>query len=502
MTARTIHLATPEDSARLGQDLGLALRKGDLILLSGDLGAGKSTLARGLIRTIADDRDYEVPSPTFTIVQSYPELRLPISHVDLYRLSSAHEVDELGLDEALTEGVVVVEWPERAEGALPQPTLSIALTSDAEGRKALIDGETSALARLQRSLAIREFLAGSGLARAERHYLLGDASARGYETVSAGVEQPFILMNSPFNPGGPVLRDGKTYMQIAHLSQSVSAFVALDRLLAARGYTVPRIHAGDLEGGFLLLEHLGGDGVLETDGTPIIERYEETIRLLANIHQQAWPREAEIGDGTVHRIHEFDRDAMMIEVELLSDWYVRRISGIELDSVQKAGYMAAWDQVINQLKTCETSLILRDIHSPNILWRSNQAGIRRVGLIDFQDAMIGPSAYDVASLIFDARVTISPDLQDHLLDVYIHERRSAGSGFDEADFRKALAIMAAQRNAKILGIFIRLDERDGKSDYLKHLPRIQTYFNRVIRHPALAPVREWCEKAGIFSPES
>jgi aminoglycoside/choline kinase family phosphotransferase len=204
----------------------------------------------------------------------------------------------------------------------------------------------------------------------------------------------------------------------------------------------------------------------------------------------------------MHRIHEFDRDAMMIEVELLSDWYVRRISGVELDSVQKAGYMAAWDQVINQLKTSETSLLLRDIHSPNILWRSNQAGIRRVGLIDFQDAMIGPSAYDVASLIFDARVTISPDLQDHLLDVYIHERRSAGSGFDEADFRKALAIMAAQRNAKILGIFIRLDERDGKSDYLKHLPRIQTYFNRVIRHPALAPVREWCEKAGIFSPES
>ncbi|MBB3235885.1 tRNA (adenosine(37)-N6)-threonylcarbamoyltransferase complex ATPase subunit type 1 TsaE [Phyllobacterium endophyticum] len=502
MTATIIHLATPEDTVRLGQDLGLALRKGDLVLLSGDLGAGKSTLARGLIRTIADDRDYEVPSPTFTIVQSYPDLRLPISHVDLYRLSSADEVDELGLDEALMEGAVVVEWPERAEGALARPSLSVALVSDGEGRKALIDGETAALARLQRSLAIREFLAASGLAQAERRYLLGDASARGYETVAAGTEQPLILMNSPFNPGGPVLRDGKTYMQIAHLSQSVSAFVALDRLLSSRNYTVPKIHAGDLENGFLLLEHLGGDGVLDADGAPIIERYEETIRLLANIHQQAWPHEAEVGDGTMHHIHEFDRDAMMIEVELLSDWYVRRISGIELDGVQKAAYVAAWDAVINQLNGCETSLLLRDVHSPNILWRRNEVGIRRVGLIDFQDAMIGPSAYDVASLIFDARVTISPYLQDHLLGVYIHERNSAGSDFDEPDFRKALAIMAAQRNAKILGIFIRLDERDGKSYYLKHLPRIQTYFDRVVRHPALAPVREWCEKAGIFSPES
>ena len=92
--------------------------------MSGDLGAGKSTLARGLIRTIADDNGYEVPSPTFTIVQSYPELRLPVSHVDLYRLSSADELDELGLDEALDDGAVLVEWPERGADALPAVKLA------------------------------------------------------------------------------------------------------------------------------------------------------------------------------------------------------------------------------------------------------------------------------------------------------------------------------------------------------------------------------------------
>ncbi|MDR6631807.1 tRNA threonylcarbamoyl adenosine modification protein YjeE [Phyllobacterium sp. 1468] len=501
MTSIIIQLATPEDTTRLGQDLALALRKGDLVTLSGDLGAGKSTLARGVIRAIANDPGYEVPSPTFTIVQSYPELRLPISHVDLFRLTSADEVDELGLDEALEDGAVIVEWPERAEGMLSASSLKVTLVNDGEGRKALVEGEPTALARLQRSLAIREFLAREGLATAERRYLLGDASARGYETIATGEGRQFILMNSPYNPGGPVLRDGKTYMQIAHLSQSVKAFVALDRLLASRGFTVPKIYAQDLNDGFLILENLGSEGVLDAEGAPILERYEAAVRLLAVLHQHTWPKDINLGAGIPHHIHEFDRDAMMIEVELLADWYVPRISGAALESDQKAEFVAAWDEVFSQLSNSEKSLLLRDVHSPNILWRENETGINRVGLIDFQDAMIGPSAYDVASLIFDARVTIAPDMQDQLLGAYIDERRSAAPGFNEVLFGKAFAIMAAQRNAKILGIFVRLDERDGKPSYLKHLPRIRSYLDRVIVHPALAPIKQWCEKAGILSSE-
>jgi tRNA threonylcarbamoyl adenosine modification protein YjeE len=501
MTFLTVQLATTEDTTRLGQDLALALGKGDLVALSGDLGAGKSTLARGLIRTIADDNGYEVPSPTFTIVQSYPELRLPVSHVDLYRLASADELDELGLDEALEDGAVLVEWPERAGSALPKSSLRVTLLNDGDGRKALIDGEPAAIARLQRSLAIRKFLSEAGLARAERRYLLGDASARGYETIVTGDKLPLILMNSPYNPGGPVLRDGKTYMQIAHLSQSVTAFVAIDRLLQSKGFTVPEIYGEDLENGFLLLENLGSEGVLDAEGAPMPERYEAAVRLLAKLHQRSWPQHVDAAEGYSHHIHNFDRDAMMIEVELLSDWYVPRLRGASLEPAQKAHYIAAWDEVFSQVSNSEQSLLLRDVHSPNILWRGSATGTDRVGLIDFQDAMIGPSAYDVASLIFDARVTIAPELQDHLLATYIDERRLVDSEFDEAGFRVAFAIMAAQRNAKILGIFVRLDERDGKPFYLKHLSRIQTYLNRVIGHPALAPVKDWCEKAGILSSE-
>ncbi len=497
----TVHLATTEETERLGQDLALSLRKGDLVTLSGDLGAGKSTLARGLIRTIADDNGYEVPSPTFTIVQSYPELRLPISHVDLYRLSSADELDELGLDEALDDGAVLVEWPERGADALPASSLRVTLLGEGDGRKAIIEGKPDAVARLQRSLAIRTFLGRAGFPVAERRYLLGDASARGYETITAEGKPPLILMNSPYNPGGPVLRNGKTYMQIAHLSQSVTAFVAMDKLLQSKGFRVPEIYAEDLDGGLLLLENLGSEGVLDASGAPIPERYEAAVRMLAHLHQHSWPQNIDAAKGYAHHIHSFDRDAMMIEVELLSDWYAPRLSGRPLDSQQKAQYVAAWDHVFSQLINVEESLLLRDVHSPNILWRGDATGMDRVGLIDFQDAMIGPSAYDVASLIFDARVTITPEFQDSLLAAYIDERQTLTAPFDETRFRKAFAIMAAQRNAKILGIFVRLDERDGKPFYLQHLSRIQAYLNRVIDHPALAPVKDWCEKAGVLTSE-
>jgi tRNA threonylcarbamoyl adenosine modification protein YjeE len=501
MTSLTIHLAAAEDTERLGQDIGLALVKGDLVTLSGDLGAGKSTLARGLIRTIANDSAYEVPSPTFTIVQSYPELRLPISHVDLYRLSSGEEVDELGLDEALEDGAVLVEWPERAGGALGEPSLRIVMLNDGDGRMVEIEGERAALVRVQRSLAIRTFLGRAGYATADRRYLLGDASARGYETVDTGCVRPLVLMNSPYNPGGPILRDGKTYMQIAHLSQSITAFVAVNQLLRSNGFYVPQIMSDDLDNGFLLLENLGSEGILDADGAPIVERYEASVRLLARMHERSWARDIEIARNHTHHLHDFDRDALMIEVELLSDWYVPRMSGKPLTVQQKADYVGAWDVVFSQLNKAEKSLVQRDFHSPNILWRGEATGIDRIGLIDFQDAMIGPSAYDVASLVLDARVTIEPPLQKHLLEAYIDERRSRDKSFNEMGFLEAFAIMAAQRNAKILGIFVRLDERDGKPYYLKHLPRIQTYLAGVLDHPSLAPMREWCEKMGILSLE-
>ena len=141
--------------------------------------------------------------------------------------------------------------------------------------------------------------------------------------------------------------------------------------------------------------------------------------------------------------------------------------------------------------------MLRDFHSPNIIWRPEKKGHDRLGIIDFQDALIGPSAYDVASLAMDARVTVPPEIERRTVDAYVAARQCAGR-FDEGAFAEAYAIMAAQRNSKILGIFVRLNERDGKPAYLKHLPRIKDYLDRALAHPALAELRDFYRGSGLI----
>jgi aminoglycoside/choline kinase family phosphotransferase len=137
---------------------------------------------------------------------------------------------------------------------------------------------------------------------------------------------------------------------------------------------------------------------------------------------------------------------------------------------------------------------LRDYHSPNLIWLAERDDLGRVGLLDFQDAVLGPLAYDVASLLQDARVTVPAELELRLLGAYARERRATDPEFDMADFASAYAIMAAQRATKVLGIFARLDKRDGKPQYLAHLPRVEAYLARNLAHPVLSRLKEWYER--------
>jgi tRNA threonylcarbamoyl adenosine modification protein YjeE len=489
-------LADEAATARLGEDLAMALRAGDAIALKGDLGAGKSTLARALIRSLADDNSLEVPSPTFTLVQSY-ETRVPVHHFDLYRLSAPDELDELGLDDALGQGAALIEWPERAGDRLPANALWVELAEQGEGRVARLSGQGSAYDRAVRSLAMRDFLATVGWGGASRRHFVGDASPRSYEIVSLPGQAPRVLMNSPRLVLGPPVRDGKPYAVIAHTAQSVSAFVAIDRALLAAGVSVPVIHAQDLDQGFLLLEHLGSEGFLSGDGKPIAERYEAAAELLAMMHGKAWPTRMEAAPGVVHDVPPFDREAMLIEADLLVDWYVPWITGEPASDELRAGYHKEWNAVLDRLAGSEYTLMLRDFHSPNIIWRAERYGLDRLGIVDVQDALIGPAPYDVASLAMDARVTVPPEIERRTVAAYVEARRNAGA-FDQAGFAEAYAIMAAQRNSKILGIFVRLEKRDGKPYYLKHLPRIRDYLRRALAHPALASLKEFYMAHGLL----
>ncbi len=498
MTASRLERLLDDEAAtaRLGEDLAMALKPGDVLALSGDLGAGKSTLARALIRALADDEALDVPSPTFTLVQSYAT-RLPVHHFDLYRLASAAELEELGFDEALATGAALVEWPDRAEGALPSTTVHVELDHQGDGRLARLSGSGSAFDRITRSFARRDGLAASGWGHAQRRHFTGDASARAYEIVALEGRAPRVLMNSPELVLGPPVRDGKPYALIAHTSRTVAAFAAIDHALAQAGVSVPEIHAQDLEQGFLLIGHLGSGNFLDADGRPVAQRYAAAAELLAMMHGRKWTYCLEAAPGVVHEVPPFDRDAMMIEAELLVDWYVPAVTGKPATDELRDGYRREWDTLISRLDGRETTLMLRDFHSPNIIWRSERQGHDRLGIIDFQDALIGPPAYDLASLAMDARVTVPADIEKVTLDAYIAARHAAGA-FDEEAFREDYAIMAAQRNSKILGIFVRLDRRDGKPGYLKHLPRIRDYLGRALAHPALAALRHFYIEHGLL----
>lgn len=491
----TLSLNGEKDTIRLGEDLALALGAGDCLALIGDLGAGKSTLARAFIRAMADAPDLEVPSPTFTIIQTYPT-RIPVAHLDLYRLSDVSELDELGIHEMLEDGICLIEWPDIAAEILPpNQTISLRLEHSGEGRLAVVDAPAKQRSRLERVFAIRDFLAKNGKGDATRHFLSGDASTRAYETISTDGPD-LILMDWRRPLRGAIVADGKTYAEIAHLAQDARSFVAIGNYLRNSGFCAPEILAADTDQGILLLEDLGRDGVLAPDGTPIEERYLQSVACLAGLHQAPRPDLLPVGDSSTYEVPPFDRQAMKIEVSLLVEWYLPHKRGKPLTDSEKSDYYALWDRPIDTLADCETGLLLRDFHSPNIIWQEHNAGIRQVGLIDFQDAMIGPTAYDLASIVQDARVTISPELQERLLSHYLDIRRDEPS-FDEASFLKAFAIMSAQRNCKLAGIWVRLLERDGKPGYMKHMPRTFRYLSAALSHPELAPLKDWCVHMGM-----
>jgi tRNA threonylcarbamoyl adenosine modification protein YjeE len=483
---------------RLGADLAMILRPGDVVALEGDLGAGKSTLARAAIRHLAGDAELEVPSPTYTLVQAY-ETTPKIAHFDLYRIGGDDELEEIGFDEAIETGVALVEWPRNAPLALAAANIAVSLDMAAGGgRVATIAGRGQAAERVLRTLAIRDFLTQGGLAHAERRPFVGDASSRRYETVHNGAPEMLVLMDAPRQPDGPPVRGGLPYSRIAHLAEDVTPFVAVAGALTRAGFAAPAIHRADLDQGLLLIEHLGDETLLDAAGIPVPERYEAAALCLADLHATAWPAELPVTGRAAYELPVFDPGAMAIEVDLLPDWYLPHARGRSASADERARFTAIWNDLFAELRAAETSLVLRDFHSPNVIWRPGATGRGRIGLIDFQDAVRGPAAYDVASLAQDARVDVTAELEARLRDAYVARRKAGDPGFDVDGFECAYAIMAAQRASKVLGIFVRLLERDGKPQYLRHIPRIKTYLGRTLGHPSLAALHELYAAWGVL----
>jgi N-acetylmuramate 1-kinase len=490
----TIRLDDEAVTIHLASDLAVLLQAGDVVTLSGGLGAGKTTLASAMIRALTGDIDLDVPSPTFTLMQLYDGLSCPIVHADLYRLSGVDELEGLGFEDAINGAITLIEWPERAAKAMPVDRLDVALRLGSldtpQVRLATLTGYGAFAGRLTRMRAVHKMLAGAGWLHARRDHLQGDASTRAYERLTNEGDRQAILMIAPRRPDGPPVRRGKPYSAIAKLAESVHAFVAMAEGLSAQGFSAPQIMARDLEGGLLLIEDFGTRIVVDAEG-PIAERYEVAAQVLAKLHGLDLPSELPLGEDARHIIPPYDLEALLIEVELLLDWYLPHIGGGLLSAVARAEFVNLWSQALNEVVAAPQTWTLRDYHSPNLMWLPDRAGINRIGLLDFQDAVMGHPAYDMVSLAQDARVDVAPALEFQLLGRYGSDRRNADANFDMRAFAQAYAILGAQRATKILGIFARLDKRDGKPAYLRHLPRVENYVRRNLEHPALRNLRTW-----------
>jgi aminoglycoside/choline kinase family phosphotransferase len=362
--------------------------------------------------------------------------------------------------------------------------------------------------------AMAAFLSDSGWSAAERRPLPGDASTRRYIRLHLGSHSA-MLMDQPQQSEAPAAEHDSSpqerralgYNALARLAGADCArFVVAADYLRAQGLAAPQVYAADTVRGFLLLEDLGDDLYADVLGGGADERalYESAIDALVRLHTEAAPETLAPGKP----LFAYDETAQLAETDLLVEWFLPQVAGRSPDPAEVEEHRTLWRTALSHLDRESAVFVHRDYHAQNLLWRGGKTGLQRVGVIDFQDAVAGAPAYDLVSLLEDARRDVAPGLAEQMLDLYLLKARAAGRAFPACAFRVSAALLAAQRNAKIIGIFARLAKRDGKPRYLAHLPRVWRYMERDLSHPVLAPLKAWydChiprEARGAWKPVS
>ncbi|MFP4243633.1 MAG: aminoglycoside phosphotransferase family protein [Ectothiorhodospira sp.] len=264
--------------------------------------------------------------------------------------------------------------------------------------------------------------------------------------------------------------------------ESAEDFVRIDRLLRDLDLSAPRIHAFDRDQGFLLLEDLGDHTFSRAlgEGADEFGLYRLATDTLIALHRR-WSRQC-AGD-----LPPYDGATLLDETALFLDWYWPEAFGAPCPDSQRAGFLSAWETALEPAFLLPPTLVLRDFHVDNLMVLAGRQGVHACGLLDFQDARVGPPAYDLVSLLRDARRDVDPGVAETMMARY----RDAFPGLDAHLLDNSFWLLGAQRTTKIIGIFTRLWRRDDKPGYLRHLPRLWRLLEQELAHPALEPVRTW-----------
>jgi N-acetylmuramate 1-kinase len=338
---------------------------------------------------------------------------------------------------------------------LPEPACD-------ETSPAAVPTDASSDARRQALLA---FLEACGWGALKPAVLAGDASFRRYYRL-AGSERRAVVMDAP-----PPKED-------------VAPYIAVSKLLLDLGFSAPEVLAINDKDGFLLIEDFGDDTYtrLLNKGADEQALYILAVDTLIEL-QRAVERRGALD------LPPYDSERLLTEAALLVDWYAPAALGSPLPDILRNEYLEIWQTVLPQAALGENTLVLRDYHVDNLMLLRDRRGVRGCGLLDFQDAVCGPASYDLVSLLEDARRDVPAELRRSMIERYL----TAFPTFGRPAFLRSAAILAAQRNCKILGIFTRLWKRDGKPGYLMHIPRIWRLLEDELTHPSLAQVKRWLD---------
>ncbi len=318
-----------------------------------------------------------------------------------------------------------------------------------------------------RQRAMKAFLARGGWHALAPAPLSGDASFRRYYRIQSDRHRA-IVMDAP-----PPQED-------------VAPFVAVSRILRGLGFSAPEVLAEDRSGGFLVIEDFGDDTYtrLLDRGADETALYTLAVDTLVALQRTVATR------GALDLLPPYDEASLLAEAVLLVDWYMPAALGAPLPHNLRDEYLAVWRAVLPHATVSEQTLVLRDYHVDNLMLLPDRFGVQRCGLLDFQDAVRGPVSYDLVSLLEDARRDVPAALRRAMTERYL----SAFPALDQPAFLRSAAILAAQRNCKILGIFTRLWRRDSKPGYLGHIPRIWRLLEQELGHPVLAPIARWLDR--------
>ena len=444
---------------------------GDIIRLEGDLGMGKTTFARAFLRSMAQSDNLEVPSPTFTIVQPYHETRLPVAHVDAYRLTNANELTELDLQNYFSHGVTLFEWGSNVEEAIPSfeipesfmmeseegdlLTITLVEGDDENSRKITLEAQGSWVPRFG---LVDPSTARQVTEEGRQKFLAETCNMPNMELTPASADCSF---RTYYRVGDKILMDAPAPME------NVAPFVKTAQIWQDLGVHVPQIHQQDVSEGYLLLEDFGkklftqGFNEDESSKMPWLEA---TVDMLANISNQFNADGKDIKKQTSLL---YNASNAWMEASRYPDWYLPAQRKQATEPEQRAHFRQIWQDTYQNLPEIPLTLSHWDFHSDNLMMLGDEPA-NNIGVIDFQDCRIAPIAMDMACLLED-RCPIEKSLKSQLIERFLN---ALDTPVNLEDFMAWYNFMTLHRFFKITGLLVRLEQRDKREGATARMPQI------------------------------